>query len=77
MTRIDHSDAILRIETAYIEMPGLKLTAPQARRLWNIPGDVCDGALATLVKRGFLVKSPTGTFLRRAVAAPGALPQAS
>lgn len=59
----------------YIEMPDLKLTAPQARRLWNIPADVCDAALSALVARGFLVQTRTGAFLRRASTALAALPQ--
>ena len=63
---IDQEQAMTRIAVEYIEMPDLKLTAVQARRLWNIPGDVCDRALATLVARGFLIQTRTGAFLRRA-----------
>lgn len=62
---IDHKDAIVRIAVDYIEMPDLIVTALQARRLWNIPAEVCDRALAELVERGFLVKTRAGSFLRR------------
>jgi hypothetical protein len=77
MEVIDQNTAITRIAVEYIEMPDLKLTAVQARRLWNIPGDVCDRALAALVARGFLVQTRTGAFLRRASGSAVALPQAS
>ena len=73
----DQEEAITRIAVEYIEMPDLKLTAGQARRLWNFQADVCDRALAALVARGFLVQTRTGAFLRRASGAPMPLSQAS
>jgi hypothetical protein len=78
MRRLEHDEAVTRIAMEYIEMPDLKLTASQARRLWNIPADVCDRALAALVARGFLMQTRAGAFLRRAsTAAAAVLPQAS
>jgi hypothetical protein len=65
-------EAIMRIADEYDEMPGLKLTASQARRLWNMPGDECTAALGVLVARGFLVQTRTGTFVRSCFAAPPA-----
>jgi len=38
-----------RVRAEYLEMPGLKLTAPQARRLWGLDCATCDAALAALV----------------------------
>ena len=61
---MDQEEAILRIAMEYLEMPDLKLTLAQARRLWNYPADVCDRALSALVARGFLVRTATGAFLR-------------
>src|SRR5262245_23537739 len=66
---------ISRIAVEYIEMPDLKLTAGQARRLWNLSAEVCDRALATLVARGFLMQTRTGAFLRRSSGAPVSLPK--
>jgi hypothetical protein len=63
---VETEAAISRIAVEYIEMPDLKLTASQARRLWSFPADVCDRALGALVARGFLVQTRTGAFLRRA-----------
>jgi hypothetical protein len=58
-------DALLRIRTEYIEMPDLKLTGRQVQRLWNLPRDVCEAALASLLEEGFLMQSPNGAYVRR------------
>ena len=39
-------EALVRIQTEYIEMPQLKLTARQVQRLWSLPTEVCEAALA-------------------------------
>ena len=44
-------NALLRIQTEYVEMPDLKLTARQAQRLWNLSRDVWETALAVLIGR--------------------------
>jgi hypothetical protein len=63
---IQPSDSILcRIRAEYSEMPGLKLTAAQARRLWGIDRESCDGLLAGLVTSGFLARTRDGAFVRR------------
>jgi len=59
------SEILTRIKMEYLEMPGLKLTTQQARRLWGLPGDLCDAALALLVEQGFLVRTGTGSYIRR------------
>ena len=63
--RIDHETAVVRIAVDYIEMPDLIVTALQARRLWNLPADICDLALESLAARGFLTRTRAGAFLRR------------
>ncbi len=58
-------------------MPGLCLTARQARRLWNLDADTCDGVLAALVRERFLHRSADGAFLRTGAGGlqpPGARP---
>ena len=52
------------IRTEYDEMPGLQLTFWQAQRLWNLPEELCDGALAVLVTSGFLVRTHDGRYRR-------------
>ena len=43
-----------RIRAEYLEMPGLQLTVPQARRLFGLDGPMCDGILQELVATHFL-----------------------
>jgi hypothetical protein len=73
--RID--DVLQRIQGEYVEMPGLRLTAAQAQRLWGIEGDVCDVLLATLVDAKFLEKTRDGAFIRLEGAKPTRIPPPS
>jgi hypothetical protein len=59
-------DAVLltRIRAEFREMPGLGLTAPQARRLWGLEAPVCDTVLACLMADGFLRRTVDGRFVR-------------
>ena len=41
--------ALDRARAEFREMPGLRLTAAQARRLWTLDAGVCDAVLAELV----------------------------
>ena len=67
-------DVLQRIQTEYVEMPGMKLTLSQAGRLWNLPIDTCAQALSTLVERGFLFRTTEGAFLLSgSVREPGVL----
>jgi hypothetical protein len=52
-----------RVEAEYREMPGLKLTAAQAARLWHL--GVADSAalLESMVKAGLLYRSRDGAYL--------------
>ena len=47
-------DIHLRIQAEFVEMPGLKLTLPQASRLFNLERTVCERVLGTLVDRRVL-----------------------
>jgi hypothetical protein len=51
-----------RIRGEYREMPGLSLTVPQACRLWNLDGTVCEGVLQVLLDEGFLARRAVGQF---------------
>lgn len=62
-------DARIRIQTEFIEMPGLKLTLAQIARLCNLPADICESAVSVLVHTGFLTVARDGSFLRRSLAA--------
>jgi hypothetical protein len=55
---------LTRIRAEFCEMPGLRLTPVQARRLWALDAQVCDGILRALVRDGFLRRTSDGSFLR-------------
>lgn len=55
----------LRIRGEYREMPGMRLRAEQAMRLWNIDRATCEGALDDLVREGFLQRDGAGRYGRR------------
>jgi hypothetical protein len=60
--RID--EVLQRIQGEFVEMPGLRLTPAQARRLWGLEGDVCTALLGSLVDARFLVQTRDGAFVR-------------
>jgi hypothetical protein len=60
MTR---DEALDRIRLEFLEMPDLKLTLPQMRRLCDLPPDVCESAVDALLTMGFLRLSDSGRFL--------------
>jgi hypothetical protein len=64
MELADIRNALHRIRMEYVEMPEMKLTLAQMRRLMNLPIDSCEVALATLVDSGFLVRRQDGAFVR-------------
>jgi hypothetical protein len=63
--------AFTRIQIEYIEMPDLKLTLAQIRRLCDLPEDLCELAVAALLHAGFLWRTPDGRFVRRALGRAG------
>jgi hypothetical protein len=65
MTPTGFREAVITIQMEYVEMPELKLTLPQAQRLWTLPTDICQAAMAALVATGFLVHTRDGAYLRR------------
>ena len=54
-----------RITRDYEEQPGLRLTPPQAQRLWGLDGPTCGAVLTALVDAGVLQRAPDGQFVRR------------
>ena len=59
----DDVEAIIRAE--YNEMPGMRLTAAQAGRLWSLPPDLCGCLLEHLTASGFLSRDLLGRYGRR------------
>jgi hypothetical protein len=61
--RFDNSAVLYRIRAEFAEMPGLKLTVPQASRLFHLEMVRCQQVLTSLVDTGQLVMRGN-TFLR-------------
>ena len=54
-----------RIEGEYREMPGLRLTLPQAARLWCLDYGTCELVLTDLIERRVLKRTLNGSYVRR------------
>ncbi len=57
-------DLLQRIRGEYLEMPGLRLTAEQARRLWSLDLGTCTSLLEALVDAKFLARTGDGKYFR-------------
>ena len=68
-------DLLDRIRGEYLALPGLRLTPPQARRLWGLDEQQCTELLNRLVEAGFLDATADGRYARRSEAFPS-LPRA-
>jgi hypothetical protein len=56
--------ALRRARADYKEMPGLRLTAAQASRLWALDAPLCATVLSQLVEQGFLTRAANAAFVR-------------
>jgi hypothetical protein len=65
-----NSDVVRRVQSEFLEMPGLRLTGAQARRLWGLDAAVCEALLSALVDAKFLFKTRDGAFMKADHAAP-------
>ena len=74
MPMSDIDEALTRIQQDYLEMPDLKLSVWQGRRLWNLDDEVCERALDVLVAARFLARTPDGCYRRRRVPARVCVP---
>jgi hypothetical protein len=57
-------ELLQRVEGEYRELPALSLTAPQAQRLWGLDSTTCSFVLMTLMERGVLRRTASGTYVR-------------
>ena len=59
----DYAHLLDRIRGEYREMPGLRLTLPQAQRLWQVGRADCESALEALVEEGFLAVTTDDAYV--------------
>ena len=57
-------EVVRRIRGEFLEMPGLRLTPQQAKRLWRLDETSCEAVLGALVDARFLAKTRDGAFVR-------------
>ena len=60
---VPSASLLARIRSEFLEMPGLRLTLIQARRLFALDIVTCASALTTLEAHGFLTKTRDGAFM--------------
>lgn len=65
MMRFDGDRLLLRVQSEFLEMPGLRLTPAQAARLWAIDRATTEALLDGLTSSGFLARNGDGAYLRR------------
>ena len=53
-----------RVRSEFLEMPGLRLTIPQAARLWGLDVTSCEAVVDVLVRGEFLHRTAAGTVTR-------------
>ena len=53
-----------RVQGEFLEMPGLRLTQPQACRLWGLDRETCGTLLSHLVDAKFLIRTREGAFVQ-------------
>ena len=63
-------EVLRRVQGEFLEMPGLRLTEAQARRLWGLDEASCEALLGTLVEEKFLFRTRDGAFMRIEHATP-------
>ncbi len=56
---------VVRIQSEFLEHPGLRLTGAEVEHLCAVPGEACEAVLAFLVEAGVLRRMPDGSVLMR------------
>jgi hypothetical protein len=57
-------EVLRRVRCEFLEMPGLRLTGAQARRMWGLDAAVCEALLGALVDAKFLFQTRDGAFMK-------------
>lgn len=64
------TEAVARLKTVFVEIPGTQLTVADASRLAGLDRSTCQVLLETLEDARFLTRSPHGLFVRRSSDSP-------
>jgi hypothetical protein len=63
-SQTSQTDWLHLIRAEYLEIPGLRLTRDQARRLWSLDSTTCDALLQALIDVRFLRRTSAGSYVR-------------
>ena len=66
LVTVSRDQILRRIRGEFLEMPGLRLTLPQAKRLWGLDTETCTQLLQSLTDQQFLCRRSDGTYGRTA-----------
>ena len=61
---MEFEHVVRRVREEFKEMPGLRLTPAQARRLWGLEQEMCRAVIDALVSAAFLRWTPAGAVTR-------------
>jgi hypothetical protein len=64
------AEVLRRVQGEFLEMPGLRLTQPQARKLWGVDEALCNALLGALIDAKFLFQTRDGAYMRVDSVAP-------
>jgi len=67
--RSAQEETLRRVRAEFLEMPGLKLTVPQAQRLWGVDRRTCEAVIEELTASRFLARTRDGAVILRAATA--------
>lgn len=55
---------VARVRREFLEMPGLRLTMPQATRFWGLDVPSCEAVVEALIRSAFLQRTASGAVAR-------------
>ena len=58
------TEAVTRVRDEFARLPGLAVTAEQARLVFDLDSDLCDRILGVLLAEGFLSRTAEGAYRR-------------
>jgi hypothetical protein len=64
MSPIELHAIVRRVRAEFLEMPGLRLTLPQASRLWGLEAPACEVVIDALIQSAFLQRTASGAVTR-------------
>ena len=68
--QFEDDEILRRVQGEFLEMPGLRLTEAQARRLWGLDAAACSALLSALIDARFLFRTRDGAFMHVEQATP-------